>query len=127
MSDDDGSWHRAALELLRAFPRTGHPMNALQAAATRGDTLDHVLLSGPPGLGKTSLARILSRELGTQLHGVSGPALERKDIAVGETVLVVRRTPRWTLSNAIPRPSAALPTKSCFQSIRRSMPVMPAV
>lgn len=56
---------------------------ALQAAGGRGDTLDHVLLSGPPGLGKTSLARILSHELGTQLHTVSGPALERPRDLVG--------------------------------------------
>lgn len=56
---------------------------ALQAAAGRGETLDHVLFSGPPGLGKTSLARILSTELGGTLHSVAGPALERPKDLVG--------------------------------------------
>ncbi len=49
----------------------------IRAALQRGDALDHVLLSGPPGLGKTSLAHILAEELGTELRTASGPTLER--------------------------------------------------
>jgi Holliday junction DNA helicase RuvB len=55
---------------------------ALAAAKGRGEALDHVLLAGPPGLGKTSLAQIIRRELGVSIRQVAGPALERKgDIA----------------------------------------------
>ncbi|HEY2935686.1 MAG TPA: Holliday junction branch migration DNA helicase RuvB [Gaiellaceae bacterium] len=54
---------------------------ALQAAISRGEALDHVLLAGPPGLGKTSLAFIVREELGAGIRCVAGPALERKDIA----------------------------------------------
>jgi len=56
---------------------------ALEAARGRGESLDHVLLSGGPGLGKTSLARILAAELGTRLHAATGPALERPRDLVG--------------------------------------------
>jgi Holliday junction DNA helicase RuvB len=51
---------------------------ALQAAKARGEALDHVLLVGPPGLGKTSLAFIVREELGVGIRTVAGPALERK-------------------------------------------------
>ena len=51
---------------------------ALDAAKARGEALDHLLLAGPPGLGKTSLAQIVRRELGVGIRQVAGPALERK-------------------------------------------------
>jgi Holliday junction DNA helicase RuvB len=56
---------------------------ALQAAAERKEAMDHVLFSGPPGLGKTSLARILAVEMGAGLCTATGPALERARDLVG--------------------------------------------
>ncbi|MBV8454222.1 MAG: Holliday junction branch migration DNA helicase RuvB [Deltaproteobacteria bacterium] len=50
---------------------------SIEAARQRGEVLDHVLFSGPPGLGKTSLAHIIARELGVNLRSTSGPAIER--------------------------------------------------
>ncbi|MBS1148625.1 MAG: Holliday junction helicase RuvB [Myxococcaceae bacterium] len=55
----------------------------VKAAKGRGDSLDHCLFSGPPGLGKTSLAYIISAELGVGLHVTSGPALEKKGDLAG--------------------------------------------
>ncbi len=46
----------------------------VQAAKARGEALDHCLFSGPPGLGKTSLAHIIAAELGASVHVTSGPA-----------------------------------------------------
>jgi len=63
---------------------------ALEAAKGRGDALDHVLLVGPPGLGKTSLAHILREELGVGIRSVAGPALERKDVAAILTAVEAR-------------------------------------
>jgi Holliday junction DNA helicase RuvB len=64
---------------------------ALEAARTRGEALDHVLLVGPPGLGKTSLAYIVREELGVGIRTVAGPVLERKgDLAAILTALESR-------------------------------------
>ena len=63
---------------------------ALAAAKARGEALDHLLLAGPPGLGKTSLAQIVRNELGVGIRQIAGPGLERKDIAAILTSLEPR-------------------------------------
>ena len=55
----------------------------LDAALARKEPLDHALLFGPPGLGKTTLAELIARELGVNLHTTSGPALEKPGDLVG--------------------------------------------
>src|SRR5688572_18299057 len=63
----------------------------IEAAKKRGEALDHVLLAGPPGLGKTSLAQIVAAELDAPFVQTAGPALERKgDIAAFLTALEPR-------------------------------------
>src|SRR5713101_5644866 len=51
---------------------------AIEAARSRGEALDHVLLYGPPGLGKTTLATIIANELGVPFDQTSGPILQKK-------------------------------------------------
>src|SRR6201747_488273 len=65
---DDFVGQKAARENLRVF---------IQAAKGRGDALDHVLFFGPPGLGKTTLAQIVARELGVGFRATSGPVIAK--------------------------------------------------
>jgi holliday junction DNA helicase RuvB len=75
----DGSLRPRSLEEFVGQERVKEQLAiALAAAKGRGEALDHVLLAGPPGLGKTSLAYIVREELGVGLRSVAGPALERK-------------------------------------------------
>ncbi len=56
---------------------------AIQAAQQRGEPLEHLLLSGPQGLGKTTLAYIIAKEMGTKITATSGPAIERAGDLIG--------------------------------------------
>ena len=63
----------------------------VKSAIKRNAAMDHVLLSGPPGLGKTSLAMIVAKTIGSELHVISGPAIEKKgDLAAVLTNLAPR-------------------------------------
>ena len=82
---------------------------ALEAARGRGDALDHVLLVGPPGLGKTTLATIIREELGVGIRTVAGPALERKGdmaaILTGSTLVTSSSSTRSIASTGRSRRS----------------------
>jgi holliday junction DNA helicase RuvB len=73
-SFDEYTGQRALVENLQVFAR---------AAKQRGQPLDHVLLCGPPGLGKTTLAHILAAEMGARMTTTSGPAIEKKGDLAG--------------------------------------------
>ena len=82
LSLDDFTGQKKARENLRIF---------IEAARTRGDALDHVLLSGPPGLGKTTLAQIVARELGVNFRATAGPVIAKAgDLAAILTNLEAR-------------------------------------
>ncbi|MDN5757611.1 MAG: Holliday junction branch migration DNA helicase RuvB [Tomitella sp.] len=77
-TDADSGLRPKSLDDFIGQPRVREQLGlVLSGAVQRGTAPDHILLSGPPGLGKTSLAMIISTELGTALRMTSGPALER--------------------------------------------------
>jgi Holliday junction DNA helicase RuvB len=76
-ADEVGLRPRRLSEFVGQTELKEHLTIVLEAAKRRGQASDHLLLAGPPGLGKTSLAGIVAVEMGVQLHITSGPALER--------------------------------------------------
>ncbi len=66
----------------------------IEAATSRGEALDHILFFGPPGLGKTTLAQIVAREMGVDFHATSGPVIQR---AADLVALLSRLGPREVL------------------------------
>ncbi|THH41934.1 Holliday junction branch migration DNA helicase RuvB [Neolewinella litorea] len=82
LSPEDGAMERAlrpdSLSEFSGQPKIVQNLKVfIQAAVQRGDSLDHVLLHGPPGLGKTTLSHIIANELGAELKLTSGPVLEK--------------------------------------------------
>ena len=75
--DDVGLRPRRLSEFVGQRELKEHLSIVLEAAKKRGQPADHLLMAGPPGLGKTSMAGIVAAEMGVHLHITSGPALER--------------------------------------------------
>ncbi len=76
--DDESLRPRRLAEYVGQAPVKEQLAIAIAAARARGEALEHVLLHGPPGLGKTTLSRIIAHELGAQIRTTSGPAIEHQ-------------------------------------------------
>ena len=81
-SDDDGEFNNTlrptSLDEMLGQEKTKEQLRiAIKAARQRNEAMDHALLYGPPGLGKTTISHVIARELDVQIHATSGPLLER--------------------------------------------------
>ena len=102
---------------------------AIEAAKRRGEPLDHVLLHGPPGLGKTTLAYVIANEMGFRVRATSGPAIEKPgdlvgivtNLAAGEVLFIdeIHRMSPPSRRFCIPRSRT---TRSTSSSVRGRAP-----
>ena len=102
--DIDASLRPRSLGEFIGQPRVREQLQlVIEGAKNRGGTPDHILLSGPPGLGKTSQAMIIAAELGSTLRVTSGPALERAgDLAAMLSMNGTASSPAPAVPRALP-------------------------